>query len=130
MEPAEPLWHPSSERVERAHITAFLRWLERERGLTFADYESLWQWSVNDLEGFWGALWHFLDIRASRPYEKVLGAREMPGAEWFVGARLNLVDQVFRHVTESRPAILAGNERGELREVSWTESARSGRVAG
>ena len=121
MEPAEPLWHPSSERVERAHITAFLRWLERERGLTFADYESLWQWSVNDLEGFWGALWHFLDIRASRPYERVLGAREMPGAEWFVGARLNLVDQVFRHVTESRPAIVAGNERGELREVSWTD---------
>ena len=121
MEPAEPLWHASPERVERAHITAFLRWLERERGLTFADYESLWQWSVNDLEGFWGALWHFLDIRASRPYVKVLGAREMPGAQWFVGARLNLVDQVFRHVTESRPAILAGNERGELREVSWTE---------
>jgi acetoacetyl-CoA synthetase len=121
MKPAEPLWHPSSERVGRAHITAFLRWLERERGLTFADYESLWQWSVNDLEGFWGALWHFLDIRASQPYEKVLGAREMPGAEWFVGARLNLVDQVFRHVTESRPAILAGNERGELLEVSWTD---------
>ncbi len=64
MEITEPLWRPSPERIERAHITAFLRWLERERGLTFADYESLWQWSVNDLEGFWGALWHFLDIRA------------------------------------------------------------------
>ena len=73
MEIAEPLWRPSSGRIERAHITAFLRWLERERGLTFADYEALWQWSVNDLEGFWGALWHFLDIRVSRPYERVLG---------------------------------------------------------
>jgi acetoacetyl-CoA synthetase len=121
MEPAELLWRPLPERVERAHITAFLRWLERERALTFADYESLWQWSVNDLEGFWGALWHYFDIRASQPYERVLGAQTMPGAEWFVGARLNLVDQVFRHVTDTRPAILAGDERGELREVSWTD---------
>jgi acetoacetyl-CoA synthetase len=121
MNPAEPLWRPSSERIERAHITAFLRWLERERALTFTDYESLWRWTVTDLEGFWGALWHFLDIRASRPYDKVLGARAMPGAEWFVGARLNLVDQVFRHVTDDRPAILAGDERGEVRAISWTD---------
>jgi len=119
MEPAEPLWRPSPERVARAHITAFLRWLESERGLKFADYESLWRWSVSDLEGFWGALWHFLDIRASRPYDKVLGARTMPGAEWFVGARLNVVDQVFRHVTDARPAIIAGDEAGALREVGW-----------
>ncbi|HSQ09634.1 MAG TPA: acetoacetate--CoA ligase [Burkholderiaceae bacterium] len=121
MKPAEPLWRPSFERIERAHITAFLRWLEQERALTFTDYESLWRWSVTDLEGFWGALWHFLDIGASRPYDKVLGARAMPGAEWFVGARLNLVDQVFRHVTDDRPAILAGDERGEVRAVSWTD---------
>jgi acetoacetyl-CoA synthetase len=121
MDVDEPLWRPAPERIERAHITAFLRWLARERGLTFADYESLWQWSVSDLEGFWGALWHFLELRASRPYECVLGARTMPGAQWFMGARLNLVDQVFRHVTDTRPAIMAGDESGALREVSWVE---------
>ena len=64
----------------RARITAFLAWLERERGLAFADYESLWRWSVTDLEGFWSAVWHFFDIRASVPYERVLGRRSMPGA--------------------------------------------------
>jgi len=118
---AEPLWRPSPERVARAHITAFLSWLERERGLSFPDFEALWNWSVSDLEGFWDALWHFLGIHASRPYERVLGARAMPGAEWFVGARLNLVDQVFRHVTDTRPAIVAGDESGALREVAWSE---------
>ncbi|HQR54602.1 MAG TPA: acetoacetate--CoA ligase [Burkholderiaceae bacterium] len=117
----EPLWRPAPARIERAHITAFLRWLERERGLMFADYEALWHWSVTDLEGFWDALWHFLDLRASRPYDRVLGARSMPGAEWFVGARLNIVDQAFRHATDVRPAIVAGDESGALREVAWTE---------
>jgi len=45
----------------------------------------------------------------------------MPGAEWFVGARLNLVDQAFRHITDQRPAIIAGDETGALREVPWSE---------
>jgi acetoacetyl-CoA synthetase len=121
METAEPLWRPSPERIARAHSTAFLRWLEQHRGRAFDDYESFWNWSVSDLEGFWGALWDFLDIRASRRYERVLGSRTMPGAEWFVGARLNLVDQVFRHVTDQRPAIIAGDETGAVREVPWSE---------
>jgi acetoacetyl-CoA synthetase len=124
MEPAEPLWRPPSDRVARARITAFLRWLEKERGLTFADYESLWRWSVSDLEGFWSAVWHFFDIHASVPYERVLGARAMPGADWFPGARLNLVDQVFRHSNEAQPAIIAGNESGAVNEVSWRELER------
>ena len=121
METAEPLWRPSPERIARAHSTAFLRWLEQHRGRAFDDYEAFWNWSVTDLEGFWGALWDFLDIRASRRYERVLGSRTMPGAEWFVGARLNLVDQVFRHVTDQRPAIIAGDETGAVREVPWSE---------
>jgi acetoacetyl-CoA synthetase len=118
---AEPLWRPDPERIARARITAFLRWLDCERGQSFRDYEALWQWSVTDLEGFWDALWHFLDLRASCPYERVLGARSMPGAHWFPGARLNLVDQVFRHATDTRPAIIAGDESGALREVGWSE---------
>jgi len=123
-DPAVPLWRPSPERCAGARITKFLAWLERERGLAFADYEALWRWSVTDLEGFWSAVWQFFDIRASVPYERVLGRRSMPGAEWFPGARLNLVDQVFRHASDARPAIVAGDESGALREVSWRELER------
>jgi acetoacetyl-CoA synthetase len=121
MDMADPLWRPPPQRIERAHITAFLRWLERERGFEFANYEALWHWSVTELEAFWGALWDFVDIRASRPYDRVLGSRAMPGAEWFVGARLNFVDQVFRHATDARPAIIAADESGAMREVTWAE---------
>jgi acetoacetyl-CoA synthetase len=120
----EPLWRPSRERVERARITAFTDWLARERGLVFADYESLWRWSVTDLEGFWSAVWRFFDVRASVPFERVLGRRTMPGAEWFPGARLNVVDQVFRHATDARSAIVAGNEAGALEVVAWRELER------
>ena len=56
------------------------------RGVGHAgDYDELWHWSVDDLEGFWAAIWEFFDVQASEPYERVLGRREMPGAQWFPG---------------------------------------------
>lgn len=36
------LWTPSPERIERAHLTAFRRWLAKERGLQFSNYDELW----------------------------------------------------------------------------------------
>src|SRR5690242_13539193 len=56
---AERLWAPSAERVERAGITRYLRWLESERGLRFDGYEALWRWSVTELEAFWASIWDF-----------------------------------------------------------------------
>ena len=32
-------------------MTDYMDWLERERGLRFADYAALWRWSVDDLGG-------------------------------------------------------------------------------
>ena len=120
---AAPIWTPSAQRIRAARITAFLGWLARTRGLTFADYESLWQWSVNDLEAFWSALWQFYDVRATQPYERVLADAHMPGAKWFPGARLNLVDQALRWArdaaTADQPALIACNESGARTEVTW-----------
>ena len=74
------LWCPSVERVERATITGYARWLEETRGLDLPDYGRLWEWSVADLEGFWGSVWERFGVVASVPYERVLGSRVMPGA--------------------------------------------------
>ena len=122
----QPLWRPSADRIERARISAFRAWLARERGRAFPDYESLWRWSVSDLEGFWSAVWQFFDIRASAPYARVLADARMPGAVWFPGARLNLVDQVMRHASASdeRSAIVGCNELGVRSELSWRELER------
>jgi acetoacetyl-CoA synthetase len=107
------LWTPSDERVERAQITRFARAVGRE-----GDYDGLWRWSVEDLEGFWAAVWDFFDVQASEPYERVLGRREMPGAQWFPGARLSFAEHLFRGRDDDAVAI---HHAGELRELSqWT----------
>jgi acetoacetyl-CoA synthetase len=121
--PAEPIWRPSAERIERAALTRFTDFLRRERGLDFADYESLWQWSVDDLDGFWSAVWTFCGMRSSAPWKTVLGRRTMPGATWFEGATVNYADQMLWRSAEpgwaERPAIVFSSEIVARREVSW-----------
>ena len=104
------LWQPSESRVERATLTRYMRWLAQHRGLEFDDYESLWRWSVSDLEAFWASIWDFFDVRAARAYERVLGSRVMPGAEWFTGAEINYAEHVLRGGADGETAILHGSE--------------------
>ncbi len=118
-----PLWEPSKEFKGNATISRYTRWLEEERGLAFDDYDGLWEWSVTDLEGFWSSLVEFFDVKMSEPYERVLGRREMPGAEWFPGARLNYAEHSLR-VPEERldePALVHESELRPLEETSWRE---------
>ena len=49
----EPLWMPDEARVRGARITDYRSWLAGERGLCFADYEALRQWSTTDPGAFW-----------------------------------------------------------------------------
>jgi acetoacetyl-CoA synthetase len=122
------LWTPSPERIAHANVTALRLWLERERGLRFADYAAMWRWSVEDLEGFWGALWDYFHIEASVPYERVLGKRSMPGAEWFPGARLNYARHVLRGERSGGDALLFINETQPLTALSWQSLASQVRI--
>jgi acetoacetyl-CoA synthetase len=114
------LWTPSASRLEQANLTHYMAWLA-QRGRRFDSYAALWQWSIDDLEGFWGSLWEYFDIRASQPYERVLGKRSMPGAEWFPGARLNYAEHALRHERAGADALLFLSERRGLNSLSWTD---------
>jgi acetoacetyl-CoA synthetase len=115
------LWTPSPERVERAHLTAFMRWLKRERQLTFANYTALWQWSVTDIDSFWRAIWDYFGLRSSTPVGRVLGSRKMPGAEWFPGVRLSYAEHALRHERPNATALLHLSERQPLTPIAWDE---------
>jgi acetoacetyl-CoA synthetase len=120
------LWEPTREARESAELTRYMRSLDRG----FTTYDELWRWSVDDLEGFWGSLWDWFEIRASKPYERVLGSAEMPGAEWFPGAELNYAEHVFRNARPGEAAIVHGGEDRPVAEVTWDELRdRVGRCA-
>jgi acetoacetyl-CoA synthetase len=123
----ELLWRPGAERLERANLTQYLRWLA-QRGRQFDSYADLWRWSVEDLDGFWGSVWEYFEIRSSKPYERVLARREMPGAQWFPGARLNYAEHALRSERGNAEALLYLSERHGLRALTWTELGAQVRV--
>jgi acetoacetyl-CoA synthetase len=110
----EPQWVPTEEDLANARVTDFGRFVGKGPG-----YQSLWQWSVDEPAAFWGALWDYFDL-GDQP-DTVLAREEMPGAQWFPGARLNYVDQIVRNARTDRPAILHVSEGGTTVELSWSE---------
>jgi acetoacetyl-CoA synthetase len=118
----EELWEPTEEVRARATLTRYMRWLQEERGVDVDfDYHKLWRWSVEDLEAFWASIWDFGEVRAAKPYERVLGRREMPGAEWFPGAELNYAEHIFARARPGEPAIVARAEMRDDVTLSWDE---------
>jgi acetoacetyl-CoA synthetase len=120
----ELVWEPSAELAERSRLRAFMRWLSRERGLAFDGYHELWQWSVDDLDGFWSAIWEFFDVQADGDPSSVLASREMPGARWFPNTSLNYAEHVFAGKRDEEVAILHASELRELGELRWGELRR------
>ncbi len=120
MTDSEVLWEPSAERIARARITAYLAWLRETRGQNLPGYDELWQWSVRDLDGFWASIWDHFGVRAHSPYGSVLGRREMPGAQWFPGARLNYAEHALAR-DDDEPAVLFAREDGLERQLSFAE---------
>ena len=150
------LWKPTPQERERAWLTGFMRWVGEREGKTFTEYEQLREWSVSELERFWESIWEYFGVRCSRPYERVLDARTMPGARWFDGAELNYAENMLRVGRRSptpRPAgettdqssageresgrdpsqiaVLHASELREVGELTWGElSAQVAAVAG
>lgn len=115
------LWSPSENFRRTTNLADYLAWLDRERGLRFDGYAELHQWSVRELEAFWQSIWDYYGVISATPPTRVLSTREMPGAHWFAGARLNFAEHIFRSATEAHPALLAAGEGGGVREIGWRE---------
>ncbi len=119
MSEPELLWRPTPERAQRAELTRFMGWLEHHRGRGFASYDELWQWSVDELEAFWGAIVEFFDVSFTTPPAAVLESREMPGASWFPGARVSYPEHIFRGRDAHAVAIQHASELRELSSWTW-----------
>lgn len=128
-------WRPSAERVQCANLTRFVSFL-RERGEWGGggdgapfDYDVLHEWSVTHRERFWRAIADFCGAEVDGLAEAhCIGLDRMAppddavGPKWFVGARLNFAANLLRH-RDDRPAIVAWNEEGRQRALTFRELA-------
>jgi acetoacetyl-CoA synthetase len=120
----DPIWSPSPERIERAQLTHFMRFVRERNHAPVPDYQALHRWSVEFPEHFWSAVWDFCGLRAEQRATQILedGAR-MPGARWFIGARFNYAENLLPR-DDDHPAIIFRDERGGRRELTWRSLRR------
>jgi acetoacetyl-CoA synthetase len=104
-------------------ISLYEQWLRTHRDLSFDSYDALWQWSVSDLPAFWQSIWDYFELQSPTLHTRVLSPDPMPHTRWFEGAQVNYAAQVLRHVQAAHAAgmsaIVADNELGQVREMSW-----------
>jgi acetoacetyl-CoA synthetase len=125
------LWTPRREFAEESNISQYMKWLKAERGVVAHDYETLRKWSVTEIEAFWASIWDYFKVESSTPYNQVLDKREMPGAKWFEGSRLNYAEHLLRYEAKARATDVAFHHLTEtrpLKTMGWAELAGKSRI--
>ena len=93
-------------------------------GISFDEYQKLYQQSIEDMEGFWGEQAKSLDW--IKPYEKVWEKTDLFPGKWFVGGKLNVsYNALDRHVKAGKGDRIAliweADEPGKIRKFTYTE---------
>src|SRR5690349_17860164 len=130
----EPIWTPSAERIARANLTRFIEQVRAlgadGRAESVRDFESLYEWSIRNVELFWLAVREFGGIVAGPmdpdiACERVLVGRDrmappdpILGPNWFVGTRLNFAENLLRYRDEHE-AIVSWNESGARKRITY-----------
>jgi acetoacetyl-CoA synthetase len=117
-EAKKPIFTPVAAEVAAANMTRFLREVAQDHP-EVTDYQSLWRWSVENQE-FWSRLWDFAGIVGHKGGVTVEDLGRMPGARFFPEARLNYARNLLRR-RDDHPALVAWNEKGRQREVSYRQ---------
>ncbi|KAL2181449.1 uncharacterized protein P884DRAFT_273962 [Thermothelomyces heterothallicus CBS 202.75] len=124
---AAELWR--HEAPAETPMWRFLEHVNSKYGLSLKDYPDLYKWSVDNVADFWGDVWHFVGIKASKPYDgQVLpsDAPMFPRPDFFAGARLNFAENLLfpanAEVDESATAVITATEdEKHLTETSWAQ---------
>ncbi|CCK78843.1 acetoacetate--CoA ligase [Desulfobacula toluolica] len=115
------LWQPSEERIKSTNMYRFMKLVNEKFNTNLTDYPSLWEWSVDNLEDFWSTTWDFIDIKASRLYEKAIDdPTKMPGANFFVNSKLNFAENLLRFRNDNIALIFKG-ENSVQRTLTYNQ---------
>ncbi len=93
-------------------------------GMSMEEYKKLYNYSIEDMEGFWGEQANSLDWY--KPYDKVWEKTDLFPGKWFVGGKLNVAYNCLdRHVKAGKGDHIAiiweADEPGQVRKYTYDE---------
>ena len=113
------LWQPSDKRIQATNMYKFMTIVNEKFNKDFKEYPALWEWSVENIEDFWVTTWDFIDIKASKSYEKAIDdPGKMPGAKFFVNSRLNFAENLLPFRNDN-PALIFRGEDSVRRTLTY-----------
>jgi acetoacetyl-CoA synthetase len=124
---SDVLWRPPLDGSSR--LEQFTRWLAEQGFVDASDYDTLWRWSVTELDAFWQALWQWADLPADGTGSPALATESMPGARWFPDVRLNYAEAMLAlpgRADDDVVVIAASQSRDDVR---WTAAELREQVA-
>ena len=114
------LWEPSEEQKKNANMTRFIDYVNKRHGQKFNSYDDLYDWSIKNITDFWATMWDFAEIKTSKDYDTVVNDLKMPGAKWFVGAKLNFAENLLRY-RDNKVALIFKGEGQEPVKMTYSE---------
>lgn len=114
----KPLWSPSSARIKNSHLYRFIHTLQKEQDLDFTDYKSLHQWSIENSDKFWKAVWNYTGVTGSLGPTIQETKENFETCGWFTDSTLNFAENLLRK-RDDTPAIITLNEQGQESTLSW-----------
>jgi len=102
---------------------AFMAFLEQHQSFSGKDYQTLHQWSVDNKELFWQAVWQFFKVNGSAGDRNIENASAMPGARWLPEAKLNFAENLlsFSQQNADKAAIVERGEHGRREVISYRQ---------
>ncbi|OCU01999.1 acetoacetyl-CoA synthetase [Xenopus laevis] len=122
---AKVMWYPDSKKITQ--MDQFRNRVNKNLGLRLANYNELYQWSVEFYPEFWAEFWDFSGIVHSKTYDEVIdrlkGIADVP--EWFKGSRLNYAENLLKHKENDKIALYSAREGKEnIEKVTFGELRR------
>lgn len=126
-----PFWKPRESFTKKSNMTAYRVWLNKTYQTKISNYQSLWEWSVNQQDQFWESILNYFNIDYSGNYESVRSAsKNMYETRWFKGIKVNYAEHIFRNHSENNPAIVFKSEHLPFEEITWQYlKSQTGKVA-
>ncbi len=116
----QPLWTPTQEFISQTNMAAFMDFVKNKTGQSFDDYNSLWNWSVDNTETFWDMIWDFCGVIGDKGDTILADADKMPGAKFYPNGRVNFAENLLRR-RDDAPAIIFRTETGDETTYSFKE---------
>ncbi|MCM8594893.1 acetoacetate--CoA ligase [Accumulibacter sp.] len=105
------LWQPDAARIAAARMSRFIARAGQRVGRDFADYASLWRWSIAEPAAFWATVWDECAVLGERGETVLEDGGRMPGARWFPQARLNYAANLLRRRDAADALVFRGEDR-------------------